>query len=245
MSRAVARLILGLKPWHTRAAADSALKRLVTTVHPDVCHGPDAKRLTQLALDARSALLSVKPPRLFGVERGADGIWTMKIRSAIRPVVGACYLRAGPRSRFHSRVHPHRGDREPVGWFTCRAVNGGRRVGHLWRFDSGAFDYGLPGGRVPGLRAGAAHVVSDGAGGALCGFGGVDGVSTVSRGPRRSRGAPLGGAVRGVRRGDLDGAGQAVMPAVRRDADPDEGRRWSGTAIPCRTCCSSTATRRK
>ena len=68
------------------------------------------------------------------------------------------------------------------------------RVGHLWRFDSGAFDYGLPGGRVPGLRAGAAHVVSDGAGGALCGFGGVDGVSTVSRGPRRSRGAPLGGA---------------------------------------------------
>ena len=64
----------------------------------------------------------------------------------------------------------------------------------MWRFDSGAFDYGLPGGRVPGLRAGAAHVVSDGAGGALCGFGGVDGVSTVSRGPRRSRGAPLGGA---------------------------------------------------
>ena len=141
MSRAVARLILGLKPWHTRAAADSALKRLVTTVHPDVCHGPDAKRLTQLALDARSALLSVKPPRLFGVERGADGIWTMKCRSAIRPVVG-----------------------------------------EVVTYD------------VPGLRAGAAHVVSDGAGGALCGFGGVDGVSTVSRGPRRSRGAPLGGA---------------------------------------------------
>ena len=41
----------------------------------------------------------------------------------------------------------------------------------------------------------AAYSVSDGAGGALCGFGGVDGVSTVSRGPRRSRGAPLGGAV--------------------------------------------------
>ena len=56
--------------------------------------------------------------------------------------------------------------------------------------------------------------------------------------PARRRG-------RGVPRGDLDGAGQAVMPAVRRDADPDKGRRWSGTAIPCRTCCSSTATRRK
>ena len=47
---------------------------------------------------------------------------------------------------------------------------------------------------MPGLRAGAADVVSDGAGGALCGFGGGAGVSTVSRGPRRSRGAPLGGA---------------------------------------------------
>ena len=69
------------------------------------------------------------------------------------------------------------------------------RVGHLWRFDSGAFDYGLPGGRVPGLRAGAAHVVSDGAGGALCGFGGVDGVSTVSRGSEAQPGrAPLGGS---------------------------------------------------
>ena len=69
-----------------------------------------------------------------------------------------------------------------------------RASGHLWRFESGAFDYGLPSGRVPGLRAGAADVVSDGAGGALCGLGGGDGVSTVSRGPRRSRGAPLGGA---------------------------------------------------
>ena len=55
---------------------------------------------------------------------------------------------------------------------------------------SGAFDYGLPGGRVPSLRAGAADVVSDGAVGALCGFGGGDGVSTVSRGPPRSAARP-------------------------------------------------------
>ena len=40
----------------------------------------------------------------------------------------------------------------------------------------GAFDGGLPSGRVPGVRAGANDVVSDGAGGALCGFGGGDGV---------------------------------------------------------------------
>ena len=125
MSRAVARLILGLKPWHTRAAADSALKRLVTTVHPDVCHGPDAKRLTQLALalDARSALLSVKPPRLFGVERGADGIWTMKIRSAIRPVVGEVVTYVQDRDLGFIReftlieVIENR-----LGWFTCRAT---------------------------------------------------------------------------------------------------------------------------
>ena len=180
----------------------------------------------------------------------------------------------------------------------------------------GAFDGGLSSRCVPSLRAGAVDVVSDGAGGALCGFGGGDGVSTVSRveccnliaraprsvgggsegkgryrerpasdrgsssddasrasgdaswavlwlpdalrgrraaavavevsglrrlcglrGGGRAGGAPpavRGSAAaeaqpgcparrrgRGVRPGDLDGAGQAVVPAVRRDADPD------------------------
>ena len=119
----------------------------------------------------------------------------------------------------------------------CRRENG-----HLWRFDSGAFDYGLPGGRVPGLRAGAAHVVSDGAGGALCRFGGARWRINGEQGSEAQPGRPARRRVRGVRRGDLDGAGQAVMPAVRRDADPDEGRRWSGTAIPCRTCSNSRST---
>ena len=76
-----------------------------------------------------------------------------------------------------------------------------RENGHLWRFDRERSTTDCPGGRVPGLRAGAADVVSDGAGGALCGFGGGDGVSTVSRGPRRSRGAPLGGAAAASRVG--------------------------------------------
>ena len=40
----------------------------------------------------------------------------------------------------------------------------------------GAFDGGLSSRCVPGLRAGAVDVVSDGAGGALCGFGGGAGV---------------------------------------------------------------------
>ena len=41
-----------------------------------------------------------------------------------------------------------------------------RESGHLWRFDRRALDYGLPGGRVPGVRVGAADFVSDGTGGA-------------------------------------------------------------------------------
>ena len=123
MSRVVARLILGLKPWHTRAAADSALKRLVSTVHPDVCRGPDAKRLTQLALDARSALLSAKPPRLFAVERGADGIWTMKCRSAIRPVVGEVVTYEQDRDLgFICEFTLIEVIENRLGWFTCRAT---------------------------------------------------------------------------------------------------------------------------
>ena len=123
MPRMVARLILGLKPWHTKADADSALKRLVSTVHPDVCHGPEAKRLTQLALDARSAVLSAKPPRLVGVERRVDGIWTMKIQSAIRPVVGEVVTYVQDRDLGFIReftlieVIENR-----IGWFTCKAT---------------------------------------------------------------------------------------------------------------------------
>ena len=123
MSRSVARLILGLKPLHTRADADSALKRLVSTVHPDVCHGPAAKRLTQLALDARSALLSAKPPRLVGVERGADGIWTMKCRSAIRPVVGEVVTYVQDRDLgFICEFTLIEVTENRLGWFTCRAT---------------------------------------------------------------------------------------------------------------------------
>ena len=54
---------------------------------------------------------------------------------------------------------------------------------------------------------------------------GEQGAEAQPRRPARRRG-------RGVRRGDLDGAGQAVMPAVRRDADPDEGGDGSGPRSP-------------
>ena len=51
-----------------------------------------------------------------------------------------------------------------------------RENGHLWRFDRERSTGDLSSRCVPGLRAGAVDVVSDGAGGALCGFGGGDGV---------------------------------------------------------------------
>ena len=58
-------------------------------------------------------------------------------------------------------------------------------------------------------------------------FAGEQGSEAQPGRPARRRG-------RGVR-GDLDGAGQAVMPAGRRDADPDEGGDGSGPRSPCRT----------
>ena len=96
----------------------------MSTVHPDVCHGPDAKRLTQLALDARSALLSVKPPRLFGVERGADGIWTMKMPICYPSRWSAKWL---PTCRtanlgFIREFTLIEVIENRIGWFTCRAT---------------------------------------------------------------------------------------------------------------------------
>ena len=70
-------------------------------------------------------------------------------------------------------------------------------------------------------------------------------INGEQRGPRRSRGRPARRRGRGVRREDLDGAGQAVMPAVRRDADPDGAATVRDRRSPCRTCRSSKATRRK
>ena len=123
MSRSVARLILGLKPGHTRADADSALKRLASTVHPDVCRGPEAKRLTQIALDARRAVLASKPPYVTGVQRWADGTWSMKIRSAIRPVVGEVitYVQDADLG-FTCQFTLIEVIENRIGWFTCRAT---------------------------------------------------------------------------------------------------------------------------
>ena len=114
-------------------------------------------------------------------------------------------------------THPERRETRP-----------GRCSGCLTRF---VVDVRLP---LSGLRR-------------LCGLRGgcrAGGAPPAVRGSAAAEAQP-GRPARGVRPGDLDGAGQAVMPAVRRDADLDGGRRRSGTAIPCRTCRSSKATRRK
>ena len=83
------------------------------------------------------------------------------------------------------RRRPGRGGPGPTGWprssrridrTDVRAADRGPGVPTLREWPSvavrpGALDAGLPGGRLLGLRAGAADVVSDGAGGALRGSG--------------------------------------------------------------------------
>ena len=131
-------------------------------------------------LDGESDAAAVRGPAPFESGRGAGGG---------EPAVDLVDGQADDR--------PHRGDREPDWMVHVQSdaqprlivVAATGRALVAVRFGSVRLRIAR---RVPGLRAG---VVSDGAGGALCGFGGVDGVSTVSRGPRRSRGAPLGGAV--------------------------------------------------
>lgn len=48
-----------------KAAIESAFKRLARTVHPDICHGPEAERLMILATKCRDMLQKVerRPPR--------------------------------------------------------------------------------------------------------------------------------------------------------------------------------------
>ena len=124
MPRAVARLILDLEPGHTKADIDTAFKRLASTVHPDVCRGPEAKRLTQLALNARSTLVPSKPPYVARVERHADGTWTLKIRTGICPMVGDVVPYVKDRDLDFAREFTiiEVIDNRRNGWFKCRAT---------------------------------------------------------------------------------------------------------------------------
>ena len=60
---ATAFVILGLEPGKLfdNAKVESAYRRLVRTVHPDVCKGPEAARLFDLVTQARNLLIRTKP----------------------------------------------------------------------------------------------------------------------------------------------------------------------------------------
>ena len=52
-----ARGLLGLKEGATEPEVATAYRRLMQTVHPDVCKGPEAARLAHDATEARNAVL--------------------------------------------------------------------------------------------------------------------------------------------------------------------------------------------
>ena len=124
MTRSVARLILGLAPGHTMQDVTAAFKRLASTVHPDVCHGPEADRLTKLALHARNAVLPSKPLHVASVERQADDTWIVKVRTGIRPMAGdvVAYVKDLDLdfARKFTVVEVIKGS--PNAWWKCRAT---------------------------------------------------------------------------------------------------------------------------
>lgn len=63
MNREQAQCLLGLAADPSRKEVVSAHRRLISTVHPDKCSGPEAGRLARQATAARDVLLApVKPP---------------------------------------------------------------------------------------------------------------------------------------------------------------------------------------
>ena len=56
MTQDEARTILGIERGATQAETDAAYKRLMQTVRPDVCQGPETERLARLGTEARSTL---------------------------------------------------------------------------------------------------------------------------------------------------------------------------------------------
>jgi hypothetical protein len=62
MNREQALCLLGVEPDATDKQITSAHRRLISTVHPDRCSGPEAKRLAQEATIARNVLLAPSEP---------------------------------------------------------------------------------------------------------------------------------------------------------------------------------------
>ena len=56
MTRAEALVVLGISSQADESEVESAYRRLMRTVHPDVCSGPEAGRLSCQAAEARGLL---------------------------------------------------------------------------------------------------------------------------------------------------------------------------------------------
>ena len=63
MTREHARSLLGVSDTATDAEIATAYRRLMQTVHPDVCKGPEAERLARNATEARATLSGKEEPR--------------------------------------------------------------------------------------------------------------------------------------------------------------------------------------
>ena len=64
MTRDEALVVLGVEPQAEAAEVDSAYRRLMRTVHPDICSGPEAGRLARQAAVARGVLREQSQPSL-------------------------------------------------------------------------------------------------------------------------------------------------------------------------------------
>ena len=112
MTRDEALVVLGVEPQAEAAEVDSAYRRLMRTVHPDICSGPEAGRLARQAAVARGVLreqaqVSLSPTGSAQHQSRPQSVWPMsgsppgvvddghlaRIVVAVVEVVGGCLSR--------------------------------------------------------------------------------------------------------------------------------------------------------
>ncbi len=78
MTEEHARSLLGVEPNATGNEIADAYRRLMQTVHPDVCKGPEAERLAQQATDARKMLASTTTAHQDDHQEPVDKDWALQ-----------------------------------------------------------------------------------------------------------------------------------------------------------------------
>ena len=86
MTAEAARILLGVDDDSTDVEIAAAHQRVIETVHPDVCEGPEAARLARQATNARNFLCIGTALRSTGNETGADDpvLQAMVVRALAR-----------------------------------------------------------------------------------------------------------------------------------------------------------------